>query len=415
MATVGCEACGREPVRGAQFCQHCGHQLQPLVTGSTFGDPDDTSGSPVWLPVAMVAAVVALLFAFVALGDNEPETEGSETAASLATTVARPTPTPESTATPAPVAPPPTVRPTPMPELVDPALLPQMAASHLVVGSVGALHFLDLAAGMWTTMKMSFEPQQLMPLADGVVFASPSGAVRYVRHGSSEIVSLVQGNQGGLIGVVDDLVILNFYPGTSSVEATVEARRVDGTLAWSIRVPQGAFAQGVTSNGQVALQANELVGVINPVDGSFNPLGTGTIHAIVGNLLFVQSCRGDLDCGFDQIDTHTGERSRVIDEPGWLISDGRDRLMFSSTRDQTRTLFVVVDGELTALDGDPPDDFFISPPPSVTDESGVTVTLYRNRIQFLDSAGVVLADIAEAGDGFRGNPTAITLIGNAGS
>ena len=387
-----CRICGEEVVADARYCHACGAGLDRILVdlgseSEPASEPSDDGGllSRVLVPVGVVAAVVALLALISQLGSGAEDRTGEEGADVAPTTTATPSttePDPTSTTAPSTTAPPSTT--TTLVTPVDVALLPELDATHIVVRRPAELLFLDLETGQWTRSDLRSDAYETTQVGEGLVLALPSGGVTYAS--TDGTTTYVAGPEDGwLLGVSDDLILLS---GTGQF---VEARRIDGSSAWQAELPAGTWGIDLAGDGRIVVQANEWVALFDPRTETAQAISTGSFVGSVGDLVLVNTCGEDLDCGVDQIDLTTGDRRRVVDEFGWFDAGGGDTMLFYAQQEPSPVVYRLVDGLLVATD-EPPDQLDASP--VAVDSSGVMVTIEDGTLLFLDSAGALVSETA---------------------
>ncbi len=413
MGSPGCPACGAEPVRGAQFCHHCGRELLPAVTGTTFGDADPKRHPRRWVLAGIVifAGAVVGALALVNRADDGPASGALVAPAStrlpttaVSTPTIAPLPASQQTSTAKPTAPPIAT--------VDTAPLPAMEATHLVIASTGALDVLDLRSGHWVRTALRYTPDNLRPLADGVMFSSGSGTIRSITMGGGEPVELMRGGRGRLLGTAAGSVIFVLFNEDLIAGERLIAMAADGSSDWALELRPGVFTRGLTSSGRLVFQASEQISLLQPPRGDFESLGTGEVLAVIGEIVVMWSCTEELECTTTQINTVTRQKAEFESGPA-RFSDRPDGTVLRIGQDGRGTLFEVVDGLLEPMPGEPRRFPSSDPIPMANDESGVRVDVIGDVIRFTPPGSTGFIDVPAPNGGFAGN-VELLLITAAG-
>lgn len=391
-----CPVCGNDVVADAPFCHSCGASVDAFVVDLDELDQPDTSvrataakslGS-VAVPIGVMALLGLLGFLFFLPNQDSGDVAGGPSARSASTPI--PTAAPVVVTTPQPTLPAPTVVPTPVPppSPVDVSALPDLGATHLVVGAQRSLHFFDLGTGVWTKTEVSGPIHDVRGLAEGVLFVR-NGGILYAPTNGGSPVPISSTAAEHLLGTIGELVVVSFSSGGGE---QLEARDITGAVAWSVEVPTSATAVGITDSGNIIVQGSERIVLMDPVTAQLTMITTGRVVGNIGELVLVESCTAELDCGISQVNVVTGERSRLRDDGGWFEVQGGNSLRFRSYATLEVIQFIVIDGVLTPI-GDQPTLPGLQPSPMTVSASSQAVDIVPNQLRFFDANGNMVATI----------------------
>ena len=400
----GCPVCGARVWSDAVFCHACGTQLDSHVV-ETASTTEQLERGPsrlraIAVPLAVAAVLSAGIAALVTGGGSDADSTAIEDDA-IATPEAEPTPTVEvPTPTPAP-----TLRPTPtvvraapdlVPSTLDPALVPDTDATHLVLLVGTDLAFLDLASGTWIVRERAGQiPSRgqgspILVARDGVLTEESNGHIRHVP---------VQGpvqplGPGWVVGVVDDRIYLrNFTSGSHPVRVVDP----DGTVLEEIALPPQTWPSGVLPDGRLVVSGGG--GVFVQEGSGFTDIGRGEARGVAAGSVLRFRCNPEAVCAYELVDPDSGDATVIPtdglgghDGIGYPVVAGDGRIhvygattvrTFSvrdnvATADQERSLF---DFEAEEQTGD------------VVDPSGMTAGVRNQLVVITDGAGTVLAEL----------------------
>jgi hypothetical protein len=268
----------------------------------------------------------------------------------------------------------------------DLSALPELGATHLAVQAGKELGFLDLRAGLWTGIELSSPVYTTVPVGEGLVVSFPGSGVGYASAGGGGLTRISQPLDGGFVGVSRDLVLLNVGP------SKILARNLDGSIAHTVDLPAGGRAQAVTADGEIVVNVEDQIVLVDPATGDTSDVATGRVAGVVGPQILVGRCDEDLRCGVEQINSRTGERWPVADELGSFGPTRGESIVFTSEHGAV-TVFHLAEGILTPVGegqafGDPG---FSS---TIDTWSGVSVQAVDDAIVFSKPTGERIAAIA---------------------
>ncbi len=396
-----CQACGATAPDGANFCSGCGAPLgSEYVALETYDDAPTASPrfglSRALAPLAVAGVLGLGGLAYFGGGDTtEPVLERPEPQLPSPVVVEL-TPTPAPTATPAPTPTPDDAAVDLVP--IDPADLPETAATHLAVANGSAVYFLDLALGTWTTIDTERRlsiwggavegvSNGLDPFGDGVlVQAEPNGRLLYVTpEGGSEAITTGTGSQ--LMGIRNGLAFVQDAT-TFAPDVRVVAIGIDGEVAYDLTLPQRARAVGLTDSGLVVVQAGTRVHVAKRDESTV--LARGVVLRVAGDSVLTYDCDAALVCLTQIVDARTGAASTVDLPSGSLenLPNGDFELRLGLSG---RKRYRLVDGALVEVDSAQRGP--TGAMASAQDADGAWASITVNAINFTGSDGTDLGTI----------------------
>ena len=306
MASGTCAICDTDARVGDRSCRGCGADLEALVIdlGARDEPPPASTGSPARSGTRRTPAVLACLILLGAsswwlLADDGP-TAGDGAAP---TSVARPTATVVEPA--APVGPTQadgeaddraggtqgsdtsTSDPGSGVTPIDPAQLPDMAATHLAVAGDRQLYLLDLATGDWIGRDVQNTPSNLHGVGGGVVMTGlVGGRLAFAPTDGGALIALGSA-QNELLRIDERGVVIRRW---SASPPDIVATTFGGERRWSYRPPPGMEAIGAASSGEVIVQDGETIVGIDPTDGTTRPIIDGSGFGVSADLLIVWRC-----------------------------------------------------------------------------------------------------------------------------
>lgn len=271
---------------------------------------------------------------------------------------------------------------------VDPAQLPDLAATHLAVAGDRSLYLLDLAAGDWSGRAVQNTPSSMHGVDGGVVMTGlVGGRLAFAPANGGTLVPLGSA-QNELLRFDDGGVVIRRW---SASPPEIVATTFDGTRRWSYRPPPGMQAIGATSGGEVIVQAGETVIGIDPTDGTTRQIIDGAGFGVSADLLIVWRCDAELLCRTDQVDLATAESRTLTDSPIQLEPAG-DEIFRGWVRGGNGRphAYRLVDGWLERIDDAGPARAATT---GASDPTGITVSPEASTLVFRADDGTVLAAI----------------------
>lgn len=392
----------------ARYCSECGTSLDATLISFDRSEPEMQQLAPsrsavarIVVPVGAVVALALVGLALFADGADQPADD-------QAVIELDETPAPTATPTPKP-SPSPMLRPTPTATVsgaasgsgidrnrlrpVDPATLPDTAATHLVIVEDRTVHFLDMRTGVWTEQDtgrpLVFWPQgpfqPALPPAFGssvLVQLATGGILQVPLDGEPRV--LVSGMDGGFIGLVDGLAY--FSNACCGPTFTVTAVNPAGEVVHTIDLPSDTWAMGVRADGRVITQRGGRVFAVNPTD--VEEVATGDLRALKPSHALVLECRAALECVTTVVDFDTGVAVPLDLPAGWIEWGPGDGLIVWTPNGQGLRFTLTDDGELTALGSlEPEASFGPASGRFAVDESGVTASVSVTGVRFDDADG----------------------------
>lgn len=295
---------------------------------------------------------------------------------------------------------------------IDPAQLPDLAATHIAVAGDRRLYLLDLTTGDWNVRDVQNTPSNLHGVGGGVVMTGlVGGRVAFAPTDGGSLIALGSA-QNELLRIDDRGVVIRRW---SASPPDIVATTFDGERRWTYRPPPGMEAIGATSTGEVIVQAGETIVGVDPTDGTMRPIIDGSGFGVSADVLIVWRCDADLLCRTDQVDLATSE-SRVLTDSPIQLEPAGDEVFRGWVRGGTGRPYIyrLVDGWLERID----DELDHTTSSIAFDRTGVTVSpeeatgtataSTRSTLVFRADDGTVLAAIASpVGAGV----TKVALIG----
>ena len=272
---------------------------------------------------------------------------------------------------------------------VDPASLPDVEASHLVINDGSDLQFIHLESGARSVQAIGGLDvfKSVFPVERGVV-VTKSGIDRPVYVPVvGEPVDLTDPDSDFRtwpIGVTEDTV---YYQGELKVDdawhTTIGAVSLTGEPMWQQVRPFGLGAVGVTTAGDVIANAGGRIFAIS--ESGNREVGVGVVHAVIDDLVVVDNCDEDLTCGIDALDVSDGSVTHVSADWGFVEHRGGSPSFVLWSQNGGPQVFAVVNGRVSRLDIEP--DSVNGELGLAVDPSGAAAVAHFREVTLVDPSG----------------------------
>ena len=272
---------------------------------------------------------------------------------------------------------------------IDPAFLPNTAASHLVLTTGLDVEFIDLASGVRTVQPVGgVDVWNAIYPVDGGVVITKSGFDRPVfvpvegdpvdlTDPSGDLRSWPIGTDGGTVFLQGELNFDGVW------YSTISAVTLDGDQLWQRVNPFGLEAAGVTVAGEVIVNAGGRVFAISK--NEVREIDVGVVKAVIGNLLLIDSCAPDLTCAIEALDVRDGSRTPVSLDRGRFEHWGGSPSFILWSQNEGPQAYAVLADELVVLDTEP--SMANGELGLAVDETGVVAVAHYQRVTITEPSG----------------------------